>query len=38
MQEFQAGLPVKHTAKSIRDVHLLAEFGTKLREPVEDTR
>ena len=38
VREFQAGLPVKHRAKSIRDVDLLAEFGTKLREPAEDTR
>jgi len=34
VQEFQAGLPVKHRAKSIRDVDLLAEFGTRLREPL----
>ncbi|MEN6356394.1 MAG: type II toxin-antitoxin system RelE/ParE family toxin [Armatimonadota bacterium] len=31
--EFQRKLPVKHRAKSVRDVDMLAEFGTHLREP-----
>jgi len=31
--EFQRSLPVKHRAKSTRDVDMLAEFGTNLREP-----
>lgn len=33
VQDFQASLPAKHRAKSIRDIDLLAEFGTLLREP-----
>jgi len=33
VQEFLRSLPAKHQAKSIRDIDLLAEFGTNLREP-----
>ena len=31
--EFQRELPVKHRAKSARDIDMLEEFGTDLREP-----
>ncbi|MBI2844625.1 MAG: type II toxin-antitoxin system RelE/ParE family toxin [Armatimonadetes bacterium] len=33
VREFQESLPTKHWAKSARDVRLLEEFGTGLREP-----
>lgn len=33
VEQFQASLPPKHRAKSIHDVDLLQQFGTKLREP-----
>lgn len=31
--EFQRSLPVKHRAKSTRDIDMLAEFGPDLQEP-----
>ncbi|MDD3926444.1 MAG: type II toxin-antitoxin system RelE/ParE family toxin [bacterium] len=31
--EFQRSLTAKHRAKSTRDIDMLAEFGTLLREP-----